>query len=224
MIAATFTPIHRLLFHGFARWGVLLIVWVCAIVGIAIKTVYFNSIPNWLGVTAYCALGSVGVWSYMRIRARFGTWLERPFFWAGMFYIAGALLEGTQVVVLIPGVIGPHELMHIAVLIGLTLQWVMMVRVADLLARQDEVALEQKKRLKMIRNKSLTITDSGVRPHTRTKSIRENVRSKFFAKLWKQKAGDGESKPRFRTKSRRPYWRIRKPFRSRKEAPEEELS
>lgn len=46
VIAGTFTPIHCILFSGFLRWGFLLIVWVLAISGLVVKTIYFTTIPE----------------------------------------------------------------------------------------------------------------------------------------------------------------------------------
>jgi hypothetical protein len=213
MIAATFTPIHRLLFDGFARWGVLLIVWTSAILGVALKTVFFHSIPNWLGVLAYCALGSVGVWSYLRIRARFGAWLERPFYWAGMFYVLGALFEGSQVITIIPGVIGPHELMHTATLIGLVFQWVMMVRVADLLAAQDKAERAQKRRLKRIRDRN-GITGSGPIGDFQQNRPRRGIRAGLIGRFWRKRAKASVEhiegvEEGFKRRKKRPYWRPR---------------
>ncbi len=43
----------------------------------------------------------------------------------------GALLDFVRQPVLVPGVIGPHELFHVAVLVGLGLHWWFVFHVAD---------------------------------------------------------------------------------------------
>jgi channel protein (hemolysin III family) len=42
LIAGTFTPIHTILFRGFWRWGILLLIWSVAIIGISLKSIFFN--------------------------------------------------------------------------------------------------------------------------------------------------------------------------------------
>ena len=42
LIAASFTPVHILLFRGWGRWGVLLLIWAIAILGITLKSIYFE--------------------------------------------------------------------------------------------------------------------------------------------------------------------------------------
>jgi channel protein (hemolysin III family) len=46
VIAGTFTPIHCILFTGFLRWGFLIIVWVLAISGLVVKTIFFTTIVD----------------------------------------------------------------------------------------------------------------------------------------------------------------------------------
>ena len=45
LIAGTFTPIHINLFRGLSRWGILVFVWMLAITGITLKSIFFNEIP-----------------------------------------------------------------------------------------------------------------------------------------------------------------------------------
>ncbi|MCK9635293.1 MAG: hemolysin III family protein [Methylobacter tundripaludum] len=46
VIAGTFTPIHCILFTGFLRWGFLAIVWVLAISGLIVKTIFLQQYRN----------------------------------------------------------------------------------------------------------------------------------------------------------------------------------
>jgi channel protein (hemolysin III family) len=38
-----------ILFTSFLRWGFVIIIWILAIIGLLIKTIYFTTIPEWLG-------------------------------------------------------------------------------------------------------------------------------------------------------------------------------
>jgi channel protein (hemolysin III family) len=48
----------------------------------------------------------------------------------GLAYSVGAILLGLQWPTIIPGVFGPHEVWHIAVIIGLSLHWRFIARLA----------------------------------------------------------------------------------------------
>ena len=60
LIAATFTPIHGLLFTGWRRWGILIPLWVIAITGITLRTIFFNSINYTVGVGIFLLMGWIG--------------------------------------------------------------------------------------------------------------------------------------------------------------------
>ena len=53
LIAGTFTPVHSILFTGFWRWGILLFIWTLAILGITLKSVFFNELNEWVGLILY---------------------------------------------------------------------------------------------------------------------------------------------------------------------------
>ncbi|WP_136810118.1 PAQR family membrane homeostasis protein TrhA [Desulfosediminicola flagellatus] len=123
LIVGTMTPIHLILFRGFMRWGWLIMVWVIAITSIVLKNIFFTSFPDWLGLVLFLSLGwggavTAGILWYQR-SLKFISML----IWGGLAYTAGAVLEFIQQPVIIPGVLGPHELFHVAVLVGLSLHW-----------------------------------------------------------------------------------------------------
>jgi channel protein (hemolysin III family) len=120
LIAATYTPIHVIQFHGVMRWGVLGFVWTFAITGIVLKAVFFDRIPEWAGLALYLGLGWVGIISLVRLRRKYGWSPLGPLVWGALAYTIGATLEFLRRPDLIPGVVGPHELFHLFVLAGVT--------------------------------------------------------------------------------------------------------
>jgi len=124
LIAGTFTPIHGLLFRGLGRWGMLLLIWSAAITGIVLKTVFFHDVPEWLGLAIYLSLGWLGVVSCFSLWRRYGFRFVRPLLTGGVIYTAGAAMHFAAWPVLVPGVVGPHEVCHIAVLIAAGLHWI----------------------------------------------------------------------------------------------------
>jgi channel protein (hemolysin III family) len=123
LIAGTFTPAHSILFRGVGRWVPLLLIWSAAATGITLKTIFFTDVPEWLGLTLYLTLGWLGAASGVAIWLRHGTQFLGPLTWGAIAYTAGGALEFFRWPVLIPGVVGPHELFHLAVLVGAGLHW-----------------------------------------------------------------------------------------------------
>ena len=118
LIAGTFAPAHYILFRGWKRWGPLSIVWICAITGITLKSIFFDDFSEFLSVSLYLGLGWLGMLSGYFIWYYYGGWLFRPLFWGGIAYTFGAILDFLKAPTLISGVLGYHELFHVAVLVG----------------------------------------------------------------------------------------------------------
>jgi channel protein (hemolysin III family) len=123
LIAATFTPVHLLLFRGIARWGMLLLIWASAITGLTLKTVFFTQIPDALGVSLYLGLGWVGAISAYLLYRRCGLRPLVPVIIGALAYTLGAVLDFAAYPVLVPGVIGAHEIFHVLVLVGIAAHW-----------------------------------------------------------------------------------------------------
>ncbi len=137
LIAGTFTPLHGILFDGWRRWIPLLLVWSAAIMGIVLSTVFFDRIPPWLATTVYLGLGWFGVFSAVMVWRRYGIEFIRPLLVGAVAYTAGALVDGLDWPTLMPGVVGAHELFHVAVLIGVAAHWRFVLQFA---AGKDSVA------------------------------------------------------------------------------------
>src|SRR3990170_584721 len=72
LIAGSFTPVHTILFRGVWRWGMLSGIWAAAIAGLVLKTVFFDTVPEWLGLAMYLGLGWLGVISALALAHRYG--------------------------------------------------------------------------------------------------------------------------------------------------------
>ncbi len=131
LIAATFTPVHLLLFRGWGKWGFLALVWTFAAVAISLKTAFFQQVPAGLGLTLYLGMGWIGLYTGFSLWRRYGFEFIRPILWGGIAYSIGGILEALRWPVLVPGVIQSHETFHVAVLIGLTFHWSFIYHIAD---------------------------------------------------------------------------------------------
>jgi channel protein (hemolysin III family) len=131
LIAGSFTPIHMILYRGFGRWGMLLLVWGIAVTAITVKTIYFAELPRGVGLGLYLGMGWIGLGSGISLYRRYNWQFVAPVFWGGIAYSVGAVLEALHWPTLIPGVFQWHEVFHVAVLIGLALHWSFIYAIAD---------------------------------------------------------------------------------------------
>jgi len=128
LIAGTHTPVQGLFFRGLARWGVLVLVWLVAATGITLFSVFYHSLPTGLGISVYLLLGWIAGAAGIAVWRREGTARMRPLLLGGVVYSVGAILLGIGWPTLWPGVFGPHELWHVAVLVAMGLHWAFLLR------------------------------------------------------------------------------------------------
>jgi channel protein (hemolysin III family) len=74
-------------------------------------------------VLGFVLMGWGGLYAGVVFWRRYGSAFVRPLMWGGIAYTAAAVCLVAQWPTLIPGVVGPHEVWHVAVLVGLSLHW-----------------------------------------------------------------------------------------------------
>jgi channel protein (hemolysin III family) len=131
LIAGTFTPTHGLLFRGWLRWGPLLLIWAAALTGITLKTIFFDDLAEWLGLSFYLTLGWFGAVSAVLLARRYGFGFLRPLLFGGLAYTIGGVMEFFGWLVVIPRVVHAHELFHLAVLLGAFFHWRFVWQIAN---------------------------------------------------------------------------------------------
>ena len=131
LIACSFTPTHMILFRGWGKWGMLALIWTIAVVGITLKTIFFDQLPPKLGMALYLGMGWIGVYTGRSLWQRFGFEFAKPILWGGIAYTIGAIFESLHWPVLISEVIQWHEVFHVAILIGLAFHWAFIYQIAD---------------------------------------------------------------------------------------------
>ncbi|MGH8498325.1 MAG: PAQR family membrane homeostasis protein TrhA [Methylococcales bacterium] len=124
-IAGTFTPVHGLLFEGWRRWAILLVIWGLAVACLTLKIIFFHDMAEWLGLTLYLGMGWMGGISAVLLYQRYGTRFHKYLIFGALAYTAGALLDFFQFPGVLPGIIGSHELFHVTVLLGMGFHWFM---------------------------------------------------------------------------------------------------
>lgn len=62
---------------------------------------------------------------------RYGFVFIQPLVIGGICYTVGAIIEYRQQLIILTGIIGPHEILHIAVPAGIGFQWWFIIKAID---------------------------------------------------------------------------------------------
>ena len=130
LIAGTFTPLHLILFRGVHRWPVLIIVWTLAITGLVLTAIFFEEIPHWVSLSIFLFLGWIGLYTMWRIYHVHSKKLVRYIILGGVFYTIGAVIEFLSWPELLPGIVGPHEIFHIFVILAAIFHWKLVYKIS----------------------------------------------------------------------------------------------
>jgi channel protein (hemolysin III family) len=123
LIAGTFTAVHGIMFDGLWRRGVLTFIWSYVAIGVLLQAIWFHVFSGVPGLVLYLGLGWIGLFSILKLGRQLGFGVVRPMWYAGIAYSTGAILEATRHPILIDRWVGPHEVFHAAVIIGVALHW-----------------------------------------------------------------------------------------------------
>ena len=128
LIAGTFTPALGIALGHQRRWRIMLgMMWLAALVGITCKWL-FPFQPYWTSITLYVGLGWMG---FMPLRAFHRTLGAKAVCWAlagGVIYTLGGLADLNGWPVIVTGVFGSHEFMHLCTLGGSACHCVFLIR------------------------------------------------------------------------------------------------
>lgn len=139
LIAGTFTAVHGIMCKGFWRRGVLTGIWTYAAIGIFLQIMWFRVFSGLPGRLLYLGLGWFGIASIVKLGRQIGFRTVVPIFYAGVFYSVGAILEATDHPTLLRDWIGPHEIFHFAVVVGVAIHWWFIRNLLTKHAPPDEV-------------------------------------------------------------------------------------
>jgi len=132
-IAGSYTPLAALALHPPTSTVVLIVVWVGAVGGVALKMVWPNA-PRWLGVPFYLGLGWVAVFVLPDILAAGGVAVLVLIATGGILYSVGAIFYATRRPNTWPQTFGYHEYFHacvtLAALCHCVAIWLLLFRVS----------------------------------------------------------------------------------------------
>jgi len=129
LIAGTYTPFCINAFTGFWKWGMLIIIWSLALIGIGLK-VFIIRAPRWLNAGIYLVMGWLCVGASGQLLAALPAWVLTWLIIGGVIYSLGAIVYITKIFNFVPGVFGFHEVWHIFVLLAAASHFVAVMGVA----------------------------------------------------------------------------------------------
>ena len=124
LIAGTVTPLVLVLFRNTFGWAVLGAVWVIAIAGIVVRSV-FPQLPKYVTSTLYIVLGWIPVLLVLSgVALPFGAYALLAL--GGLAYSVGFVIFVAERPNPVPGFFGFHEIWHILVVLAALLHYLLM--------------------------------------------------------------------------------------------------
>lgn len=130
LIAGTFTPPVAIMFVGKRRRWLLTGIWGTTLAAITVRFTFFETISHFQGVLLYLAIGWMGIVPVSMILKHRGIDFVLPLFLGAFVYTFGGIMEAVGEPIVMPGVMGPHEQFHVAVLLGIGMHWLFMFTIS----------------------------------------------------------------------------------------------
>src|SRR5690606_8455531 len=96
-----------------------------------------------LGLSLYLILGWFGAVSGLALAARFGSSCVRGLLLGGVVYSVGGAVSLMEAPLIVPGVIGHHELFHVAVIAAIAMHWRFIADLARQVSATPQLVVRQ---------------------------------------------------------------------------------
>ena len=111
MISGSFTPFQIIFLRGLKRWLPLIGIWILAITGLTLTSIFFSTMPEWLLLSFFISMGWMSLFTVAFIFP-----IDRPtvkfIFMGGVLYTLGAIADFARAPIIITQVIEAHEVFH----------------------------------------------------------------------------------------------------------------
>lgn len=128
LVAGSYTPIVWNVLRGRWRAGSLILVWLWAAAGSALRLTW-TAQPHWLATALYLGMGWSSALCYVEVARRLSHRTLLPIPVGGLLYSLGAVVNLLERPVLWPGVFASHELFHLFVVAGSLVHYRFLLRV-----------------------------------------------------------------------------------------------
>ncbi len=136
LISGTLIAVHEVIFSGLMKWGVIILASMITALGITFGTIYFDDLPPFMTHAIFIAFGWLGLVSIIGIWRLKKTISVEFLAYGGIAYTAGAVIDWIGKPILFDGYFGPHELFHLADLLGVTLHWIFLLKSISIMEDQ----------------------------------------------------------------------------------------
>lgn len=116
LIAGTYTPFCLLALDGYYKWGIIISVWTCSIIGIILKLFWMN-MPRWVSTGFYIIVGWIAIFAFKPFYVSLSVGGFTLLLVGGIMYTIGGVIYGLKKPNFIKG-FGFHEIFHIFVMLG----------------------------------------------------------------------------------------------------------
>ena len=128
LIAGTFTPALGIALGHQRRWRLMVAaLWLAAIVGICCKWMYAIQ-PYWISISFYIAMGWMGFMTLGALHRTLGMPAVKWVLAGGVVYTIGGLADVNGWPIVVQGVFGSHEFMHLCTMGGTACHCVFLTR------------------------------------------------------------------------------------------------
>jgi hemolysin III len=117
LIAGSYTPICYIRLAGFWKWGMLVLIWSLAFIGIGVK-IFVIKAPRWITAGVYVVMGWLSLLAVRQIVAALPPGALVGLAAGGIIYTLGAVVYIIKKPDFVPGVFGFHELWHLFVILA----------------------------------------------------------------------------------------------------------
>ena len=101
-----------------------------------------TTMPLYVRTTVYLMLGWMGLLLYFQLLKKLTERKARPFIMGGIIYSLGAAFNLAHQPVIIPGLVGPHEVFHMVVIIGSLMHYYFMIKTVACYSKPLDSAFE----------------------------------------------------------------------------------
>ena len=117
LIAGSYTPLAWSMMRDRWRFGVLFSVWGAALLGSSLL-IFGGMMSTATSTLIYMTMGWGAIFCYLELLRSVSHRTLFPLLLGGIFYSVGAVLNLSKWPVIVPGVVGPHEVFHLFVMAG----------------------------------------------------------------------------------------------------------
>lgn len=126
LIAGSYTPVFYYGLEGAWRWAMLVVVWILAMIGMALK-IWFIHAPRYVSSAFYVSLGWIALVPFLQLVKNLPLGAIILMAVGGVVYTMGAIIYATKIFDFFPKRFGFHEVFHLFIAAGSIVHYLMIL-------------------------------------------------------------------------------------------------